>query len=163
MSGTFAIREPSVDDADGVAEVHNRGWREAYGQLLPEEFYDDAALQRRKKSWRSLLGQGEPSLRLFVGEAEGRIVGVGLAGKSREQNPARDLELRTLYVISPYYGSGVAQALLDAAIGQERAQLWVARDNPRAQAFYRRNGFTMDGAEKVDKDIDNLVEVRFVR
>lgn len=142
---------------------HNRGWREAYADLLPEEFYDETALERRKRVWRRLIERDDPSKRLFVAESDGEIVGVGFAGKSRDDRPARDLELYTLYVISSYFGTGVGQMLLDAVIGKEGAQLWVAKDNPRAQAFYRRNGFIMDGAEKVDAGANNLVEVRFVR
>lgn len=165
MSGqrAYTIRKPSIDDADCAAEVHNRGWREAYANLLPEEFYDEAALERRKRGWRRLIERDDPSKRLYIAEADGEIVGVGLAGTSLDERPVRDLQLYTLYVISSYYGTGVGQTLLDAVIGQEGAQLWVAKDNPRAQAFYRRNGFTMDGAEKVDADANNLVEVRYVR
>lgn len=159
----FTIRKPSIDDAYGAAEVHNRGWREAYADLLPEEFYNEAALERRKRGWRRLIERDDPSKRVYIAESEGEIVGVGLAGKSLDEHPVRELQLYTLYVISPYYGTGVGQMLLDAAIGQEGAQLWVARDNPRAQTFYRRNGFTMDGSEKVDADANNLVEVRFIR
>ena len=38
------------------------------------------------------------------------------------------------------------QLLLDAAIGNGGAHLWIAEDNPRAFAFYLRNGFVPDGA-----------------
>lgn len=159
----FTIRHPGIDDVDGAAEVQNRGWREAYGHLLPEEFYDHGALDRRRTVWRRLVERPERSGRLFVAESGGEIVGVALAGASLDEHPVRELQLYSLYVISPYYGSGVGQALLDTVIGGEAAQLWVARDNPRAHAFYRRNGFTPDGAQKVDADLNDLVEVRLVR
>jgi RimJ/RimL family protein N-acetyltransferase len=38
----------------------------------------------------------------------------------------------------------------------------VLADNPRAQAFYRRNGFAPDGSEKFDEQWE-VTEVRFVR
>jgi len=163
MGVPFTVREPNLDDADGAAEVHNRGWRETYGRLLPEEFYDGRALERRKKFWHELIGREDPTQRLRVGESEGAIVGVGLAGNSLGERPVRERELYLLYVASTFHGTGVGQALLDAVVGQERAQLWVARDNGRAQAFYRRNGFVPDGSQKVDNELNDLVELRFVR
>jgi RimJ/RimL family protein N-acetyltransferase len=39
----------------------------------------------------------------------------------------------------------------------------VAKDNARARRFYEKNGFTADGTEHVDQDLDGLVEIRMVR
>ncbi|WP_439688481.1 GNAT family N-acetyltransferase [Curtobacterium sp. SP.BCp] len=66
-----------------------------------------------------------------------------------------------LYVLARAHGSGAGQALLDAALGHRSASLWVAEDNPRAQAFYRRNGFTVDGATSSFGPIER--SVRMVR
>jgi hypothetical protein len=55
------------------------------------------------------------------------------------------------------------QRLLDAVIGDRAAFLWVFRDNPRARAFYRRNGFVADGAEQVEDFFGGPVEIRMVR
>jgi predicted GNAT family N-acyltransferase len=38
--------------------------------------------------------------------------------------------------------------------------LWVADPNPRAQAFYRKQGFVPDGTSKVE---DGVREIRMVR
>jgi len=48
-------------------------------------------------------------------------------------------------------------------IADEPAQLWVAKANARARAFYARNGFAPDGVEFADPHHDDLVEVRLVR
>jgi len=52
-------------------------------------------------------------------------------------------------VLAARHGSGVGQALLDNAVKSSAAFLWVVADNPRSQAFYRRNGFVPDGATAV--------------
>lgn len=58
----------------------------------------------------------------------------------------------------------MGQALLDAAIGDAGAFLWVAADNPRAHAFYRRNGFAADGeAQNYEMLGSQLSVVRWVR
>lgn len=41
--------------------------------------------------------------------------------------------------------------------------LWVAKDNPRAVAFYRRNGFDFDGVEQRDPGAPKITDARMVR
>lgn len=41
--------------------------------------------------------------------------------------------------------------------------LWVALENPRAIAFYRRNGFEFDGAEETDPAAPAIIDARMVR
>ncbi|MCH8564241.1 hypothetical protein LTH96_00615 [Nesterenkonia sp. LB17] len=41
--------------------------------------------------------------------------------------------------------------------------LWVAKQNPRAMAFYRRNGFRCDGTEKRDPGASAITDIPMVR
>lgn len=161
----YLIREPNTLDADEIARVHVRGWREAYSHLLPEEFYGAAAIAQRTGMWRSILkGPTLPAgLRVMVAEAGTRLVGFAFAGDAVGEDAVRPLRLHALYITSDWYGTGVGQALLDSVLGADPAELWVAEDNPRARAFYRRNGFAPDGAMKIDQDANDLVELRLVR
>ena len=73
-------------------------------------------------------------------------------------------ELYALYVDPELHGSGVASALLNSVIGSNAASLWVLGDNPRAQAFYSREGFVADGASKMlDGELSHIPEIRMVR
>ena len=64
--------------------------------------------------------------------------------------PATDWTLDHLYTVTGMHGSGLGQAMLDAALpGRRPAYLWVFTDNVRAVRFYERNGFVPDGL-KVD-------------
>jgi len=64
--------------------------------------------------------------------------------------PATDWTLDHLYTVTGMHGSGLGQAMLDAALPCRRpAYLWVFTDNARAVRFYERNGFVPDGL-KVD-------------
>jgi hypothetical protein len=56
----------------------------------------------------------------------------------------------------------VAAAMLDSAIGDAPAHLWVFGENGRARAFYAKQGFEPDGARKVDDDT-GVWELRLVR
>jgi ribosomal protein S18 acetylase RimI-like enzyme len=89
---------------------------------------------------------------------------VGFAGSvPAGTDPAARSELWGLSLRTCLHGSGLGQRLLDASVGAEPAALWVAEANPRAQAFYRRNGFAFDGTKEVVEDWEGLVEVRMIR
>jgi GNAT superfamily N-acetyltransferase len=160
---SFRLEQPALSDAKDIAHVHVQGWAETYSHLLPAHFYDDATLVRRKQMWTSLLSDSERSSRLSIARAGSQIVGLALAGPSTGTTPPRALELQILYVLKSHHGTGAGQALLDAVIGTEPAQLWVAEKNPRAKAFYYRNGFRPDGSRYVDTDANDLAEIRLVR
>ena len=159
----FAVIAPTISHADEIARVHVQCWKEAYFGLLPAQFYGDDALRRRRQRWTSVLSQGAIPEHLRIATTGDTIIGIAQAGPARGGDPARELELYMIYITSDHYGSGAGQALLDAVLGQEPAQLWVAEENPRAIAFYRRNGFAPDGERKVDADANDLVEIRLVR
>ncbi|MDV7088632.1 GNAT family N-acetyltransferase [Rhodococcus opacus] len=107
---------------------------------------------------------GSSQQRLRVAEAHGEIVRFAYAGTPLyDEDPARDLQLYTLYLVPEHQGTDAGQALLDAVLVEDPAQLWVAKDNPRAHSFYRRNGFVPDGSEKIYPGTTDLVEVRLVR
>jgi ribosomal protein S18 acetylase RimI-like enzyme len=155
-----------LEDAEELAAVHVEAWREAYGHLLPEHFYDDAAREGRQAMWSRLLAEQDAGERVHVARRQGRIVGFvarGPAGEHEGHRPVRGEQLYALYVLSGYYGVGVGQALLDRALSGRPAQLWVAKENGRARRFYEKNGFTVDGAEQADPALEGLVEIRMVR
>lgn len=80
----------------------------------------------------------------------------------QDADAPRELQLEGLYVLDGHHGTGVGQALLDAAIGDRPAYLWALDVNSRAHVFSRRNGFALDGATRFD-ELWEVTEVRFVR
>lgn len=61
-------------------------------------------------------------------------------------------------------GAGIgAVAAPDAGARVEPVSLWVAKQNPRAIAFYLRNGFRFDGAEQQDPGAPAITDARMVR
>jgi GNAT superfamily N-acetyltransferase len=89
------------------------------------------------------------------------VIGVAIAGPSRDDDPPTALELYAIFVRAAHYGSGVSKLLLSAVLGDEPASLWTYRDNPRASAFYVNQGFIPDGSEK--KDAAGILALRMVR
>lgn len=166
MSTDFELAVPHPADAEELASVHVQAWREAYADLLPERFYDEAARESQQVRWSGLLSVEDPGERFRIARRDGQIVGFAAHGPAVDHQghpPERDEQLYALYVLASCYGQGVGQALLDQALDERPAQLWVAKHNPRARRFYEKNGFTADGTEQVDPDLDGLIEIRMVR
>lgn len=159
MTVPAIVRTAVPDDAEAFAACHLACWREAYEHLWgPDRFegLDPVVMAQRR---RSELIEGTADHKLA--EREGEVVGVAIAGPSRDEDPPTDWELYAIYVRSAHYGTGVSGRLLDAVIDDKPVSLWTYRDNPRAAAFYVNHGFIPDGAER--NDAAGILEIRMVR
>lgn len=99
----FEVVVPRLNDAEELASVHVQAWREAYGGLLPQRFYDDAERERREVMWSGLLAGADAGHRIRVARREGRIVGFvrhGPAAEHHGHRPLREEQLYALYVLS---------------------------------------------------------------
>jgi GNAT superfamily N-acetyltransferase len=155
------VRPADPDDIPALAHVHVQGWRETYRGLFPDQLLDDPEFEpRRLRYWTTVLTDPRyAGHRVSVAEKDGEVVGFGLAVAAGEELGIP--QLYALYLLAAHQGSGAGAALLDSVLDpDERAVLWVADPNPRAQAFYRRHGFTPDGTEKVE---DGVREIRMQR
>lgn len=179
------IRPAVIADAPGIARVHWDSHQTTYVEpgRVARDRVEAWTMADRVARWTANLAiandvypapEGFHRMAIWVavvggegdggGEAGGggQVVGWANTSAGRDPDRPRDLELEGLYVLDAHHGTGVGQALLDAAIGDRPAYLWALADNPRAHAFYRRNGFVADGTEKVD-EFWEITEVRFVR
>jgi GNAT superfamily N-acetyltransferase len=165
--GVVTIRESGPGDLDAVAAVHHQAWLETYRGLLPEGWFAEHNEGWFRELRRHRAENPRPGRREWVADADGSVVGLASSGPSRSPDlrPAavRVLELYAIYVLAAHHGTGVGRGLLTAAVGEAPAEVWVARDNPRARAFYGRHGFVADGTEVSDPDLCDLVEIRMVR
>jgi ribosomal protein S18 acetylase RimI-like enzyme len=158
----FAIRAATVDDAMALGAQHVSAWRESYfPHILSAASFDLATPEARGARYSELLAADTGTTWLAISDNE--IIGHSAAIPADQGAPG-ELELVSIYVLAKAYGSGAGQALLDAAIGNRSACLWVAAENPRAISFYRRNRFEVVG-EPVRRTfiLDELDELRMAR
>lgn len=161
---SFTIRSAEPVDAEAVTRMHLQAWREAYGHLLSADFFAaaEARVPAQVEQRRARFARG-PGAMIAV-DGDGAVVGVAHAGAAQGEDAPAGRELYLIYALRHVHGSGVGQALLDGVLGAAPAFLWVLEDNPRAQAFYRRNGFEPDGTRTLLPDEwENLPEIRMVR
>ena len=134
------------EEIEGKSLVHWQTWREAYDDLLPAEFQETITLERCRLFSQKYL---ENTLIAMDGV---KVVGFISYGNFRDETIQAG-EIFALYVLKDYYGQGIAQKLVRAALTALdhffEIFLWVLKDNKRAIAFYQKMGFTFDGQEKM--------------
>lgn len=121
--------------------------------------------------WRSRLTAEAPDGAVFVGEADGEVVGFAGCGAARGDDAIDGAgELKAIYVHPRSWGTGAGRGLMQAAehwlreAGFPEAMLWVLTANDRARRFYEIAGWRFDGTEKMyERDGHQIPEVRYVR
>lgn len=156
MTPPVTLRSATPDDAAELAAFARRVFAETFGPAnRPEDlelhlsYTYSPALQ-----WREL---SSPRFATILAESEGRLA--GYAQLHEAPAPAsvtrpHPIELLRFYVDSPWHGRGVARLLMEAVFATARARgatsvwLCVWQQNPRAIAFYAREGFLTVGTQQ---------------
>lgn len=160
----FHIRQATPDDAEALVLMHTLVHEECYARQLSPDFFRArrASIPERVEQRRQFLATTDP--RLIALDDSNEVVGLADAGPGHDEDGPASLELYTIYTLRRTHGSGLGSDLLQAAIGNSPAYLWVLEDNPRAQAFYLKNGFRPDGSRKLlPPEWEELPEIRMVR
>ena len=160
---TVVVRPVEEADAESLGRVHALCWHETYDHLLSEAALSQLRPQRLAAMWRRFTTQGA-EFRQVVALVDGEVVGFAGSGPARDENAPAAHELYFMYLLEDKHGSGIGQKLFDAVVDAGPSYLWVAAINPRAHAFYTRNGYAPDGHEQVQEVLgEQLHEVRLVR
>lgn len=89
----------------------------------------------------------DPRRAILTARHDGRIVGYAMLIRGDD----RDVELSKLYLLPGYHGTGAAAALMHKVLataadwGALRVWLGVNQKNQRAQRFYAKTGFKING------------------
>ena len=128
----WTIAPVEVADADEVGRVHVRVWQEAYAGLMPAAYLDALDPTRSPRAGDAGCTSRVPGVHTSVARDDDGIVGIATAGPSRDDDPPTPEELYAINVLARGHGTGVADGLLAATIG-DRAGLPVGgrRQRPR--------------------------------
>jgi putative acetyltransferase len=127
------LRRYVAQDEDAAVSLWLRTWQAAYPQI------DFAALlDWWRERWRNEL---VPGAEIVVAEIGGTLAGFVTVDP-------RTLYLDQIVVAPEHWGTGVAEALIEAArwISPSGLDLDVNTDNARAICFYKKCGFFIRGA-----------------
>jgi len=147
----IAYRDAAPADAALMARLGPETFVETFGHLYTPENLAAFLANHSAANWLGELT--DPSYAVRIAELEGAAIGFAKIGPPslpfEVEGPT--VELRQLYVLRPWQGSGVAGGLMDWVLAEARRRgadelyLSVFIDNCRAQRFYARYGFEAVG------------------
>lgn len=165
---SWRIREAGEGDASALALVGAATFLETFAAILDgDAIIAHCAAQHSDAAYRAYFAAGA---RAWIAEAQpgGAPVGFALIG-APDLAVARDgdIELKRIYSLSRFHGSGMGAALMEQAVAaasdHRRLLLGVYAHNVRALAFYRKQGFADIGTRQFNvggKLYDDLVLAR---
>jgi ribosomal protein S18 acetylase RimI-like enzyme len=163
------------DDLPRLQEISRRTFVETFAaDNSPENMghYLDEQLSLSQLG-AELANEGS---RFYFASLDGDVIGyLKLNTGQAQTEPLGDaaMEIERIYVLKEYHGRKVAQALydhgLDVAKELNVEQVWLGvwEQNPRAIAFYRKNGFEEFGKHHFqlgdDDQVDILMRLKVVK
>ena len=140
-------RDATAADLPAIDRVFKQGFCDTFAHLYSDENLNAFLGRFTPDAWREEFD--DPRYHFRVAEVDGEIVAFVKLGPSTlpVETDRRAIELRQLYALKEYHGSGIAAALTDWALEEARRQsveelyLTVYTANHRAKRFYDRYGF----------------------
>lgn len=153
------VRSAEAGDAEAIAAVQVATWRRAYRGLIPQAYLDGLDEAAKAEWWRSVLATGAPGSGALVALDGDRVLGFVSFGPPLDPDAVDPGvgQVYAIYVDPQVWRRGAGAALMDGArsalraAGFGQAVLWVIDGNERAQRFYERVGWSLDGAHTVDE------------
>jgi ribosomal protein S18 acetylase RimI-like enzyme len=171
MTAPGTIRRATVADAAALAAFGARTFTATFGA-----FHTPEDLARHLTETFGVPQQSaelmDPAMQTLLVECDGVLA--GFTQVSDGEVPAcvtgpAPIEIKRFYIDALYHGTGMAQQLIAAAFDVARARgaqtvwLGVWEHNPRAIAFYTRQGFTPVGAHTFMVGTDATTDLLYAR
>jgi GNAT superfamily N-acetyltransferase len=168
-----SVRVGWADDADGIASVQVRAWRQEYDGLLPAEVLDALDPAQFAAAWReSLTRPKDARNRVLVALERNAIRGFAVTSPSTDPDADQvaDGEILELTVdpeqVRHGHGSRLVQACADTLRADKftRAVVWLNSTDDVRRRFLTEAGWAPDGAHReLDLHGDGSVRVKQVR
>ncbi|MGP3983388.1 GNAT family N-acetyltransferase [Streptomyces sp. KR80] len=165
----YEIRTVRADDWAELKELRLAALRDPVARVAFVDTYENSVTRADDhwRAWATPIAEGGTATNVIAKDGHGRWVAmlalldetgqtappVGAPGVIDDDSAGSpQIHVVSVYVRPEHRGTGVAEQLFRTAIDwtwqhtkAERIHLWVHADNPRAEAFYRRLGFTRTG------------------
>src|SRR5665648_632701 len=118
------VRPATVSDARQIARVHIASWREAYADVIADEYLEHLDVAAREEEWRSTLADLDRSASVWVAQEDDEVLGFASLGPSRDEDADRTtVEIYTIYLEPSAWGRGVARELMRTVAGRIRTSV----------------------------------------
>ena len=162
---TVTLRTATAADVEAIDRIFRTSFCDTFAHLYRPEDLDAFLGKFTREAW---LGEiNDPAYAVRIAEDDGQPAGyLKLGPLSLPVEPAgKAIELRQLYVLKEWHGTGIARDLTEWFLAEARERgaqevyLTVYTDNHRARRFYERYGFEVIGpyafmvGEQADEDL----------
>jgi diamine N-acetyltransferase len=163
----FSLRVCAPGDEEKLALVGAASFLEAFaGFLQGEDILAHCRNQHSVKKYAAMLADRETHA--CVAEVKDAAVGYAVVCPPDLPVPLEpdDVELKRIYLLHRFQGSGIGAALMDwsvetaKSLGKRRLLLGVNDENDKAVAFYLRQGFVQAGTRPFQ--VGNMVCSDFI-
>ncbi len=168
-----SVRVGWADDAEAIAAVQVRAWRQEYADLLPADVIDALDPADFAEAWRaSLVRTQDARNRVLVALERNTVRGFAVTGPGQDPDldPVVDGEIVELTVDPDQtrhgHGSRLVQACAETLKADRftRAVTWLASTDDVRREFLTGAGWAADGAHReLDLHGDGSTKVKQVR
>ncbi|HEX6486500.1 MAG TPA: GNAT family N-acetyltransferase [Nocardioidaceae bacterium] len=162
-----------ADDADAIADVQVKAWRQAYAALLPSDVLDALDPEQFAAAWAASLTKPKDARnRVLVALERNTVRGFAITSPSEDpdSDPVLDGEISELTIDPDHTGQGHGSRLLQACVDTlradkfRRAVTWLNSTDDALRTFLGSAGWAADGAHReLDLRGDGEVLVKQVR
>jgi GNAT superfamily N-acetyltransferase len=149
----YSVRPANVDDAPALGRIRVDAWRLAYPSVVAREVLEGLDAEAETTRFAARL-QTDPGVRTSVAVGADGVAAYCIYGADRDEPEPWRAEVYAIYVDPGRWRTGAGGLLLAAcvaelvAVGRREVRLWTLTGNHEARAFYERQGWTYDGAER---------------
>ena len=148
-------RQGEARDAEAIASLHARSWRESYRGSFTDAFLDGDLLGERLRVWQERLGD-PPGNQLVLLAVDGESLG-GFLCAYGGHDPEWGSFVDNIHVARASKGSGIGSALMRQAGAWLALRypglgiyLWVLEVNASARRFYEQLGAHNSGVTTME-------------
>ena len=153
------IRAANIQDASSIAKIHVDGWRQAYAELIDQDYLDSMDYLASEKKWIANLTNSADMVYLVASSKDNQILGFCVF-----EPVSLKIKLKALYVGSTSQRNGVGKAflkyLLEYSIRHKVKEIivWVLKDNPFLR-FYTKFGAAYSGESEIQIGAKSYIQL----
>jgi len=139
------IRNVTEEDIPAVVDIKINGWKEAYRDIIDNDFLNGLDKKERIEKWKQNYNQGG----FIVAVIESEIVGFCRYVYDNTFSPEMldiDCELLAIYVKPELKNKGIGRQMFEYIVKEFKEKkktkmiLWCLKDNEASKEFYKKMG-----------------------